>query len=98
MHCGRVQKCDLEALIALGSSPGKYACRKTVTAVEERSECDSLCFMCVSGAKEKTGDVFTVLIQYLNNPDTDPTVSSVFRLTKLDIYPRVPFACHLQLV
>lgn len=24
MHCGRVQKCALEALIALSSSPGKY--------------------------------------------------------------------------
>ncbi|XP_070780725.1 BRCA1-associated ATM activator 1 [Enoplosus armatus] len=44
---GKVQKCALEALIALGSSPE---------------------------AKEKISEVFTVLIQYLDNPDSDPTV------------------------
>ncbi|KAG7999763.1 BRCA1-associated ATM activator 1, partial [Nibea albiflora] len=44
---GKVQKCALEALTALNSSPG---------------------------VKEKIGDVFTVLIQYLDNPDSDPTV------------------------
>lgn len=36
--------------------------------------------MCVSGAKEKTGDVFMVLTQYLDNPDTDATVSFFFRV------------------
>nr|XP_046227796.1 BRCA1-associated ATM activator 1 isoform X2 [Scatophagus argus] len=45
--CGKVQKCALEALTALSSSPG---------------------------AKEKISDVFDVLIQYLDNPDSDPTV------------------------
>lgn len=81
MHCGRVQKCALEALIALGSSPGKYVRQQqTVKAAEERPEWDSLCFTCLSVAKEKTADVFTVLIQYLNNPDTDPTVSCVFHV------------------
>lgn len=34
--------------------------------------------LCVSGAKEKISEVFTVLIQYLDNPDSDPTVSHVF--------------------
>lgn len=33
--------------------------------------------ICVSGAKEKISDVFTVLIHYLDNPDSDPTVSCV---------------------
>ncbi|XP_078147128.1 integrator complex assembly factor BRAT1 isoform X2 [Centroberyx gerrardi] len=45
--CGKVQKCGLEALTALSTSPG---------------------------AKEKMSEVFTVLIQYLHNPDSDPTV------------------------
>ncbi|XP_037328308.2 BRCA1-associated ATM activator 1 [Pungitius pungitius] len=44
---GKVQKCALEALTALDSSPG---------------------------AKEKTSEVFTVLMQYLENPDSDATV------------------------
>ncbi|XP_031165470.1 BRCA1-associated ATM activator 1 isoform X2 [Sander lucioperca] len=44
---GKVQKCALEALTALNSSPG---------------------------AKEKISEVFTILIQYLDNPDSDPTV------------------------
>ncbi|XP_029288235.1 integrator complex assembly factor BRAT1 isoform X3 [Cottoperca gobio] len=44
---GKVQKCALEALTALSSSPG---------------------------AMEKISEVFTVLIQYLDNPDSDPTV------------------------
>ncbi|XP_078022278.1 integrator complex assembly factor BRAT1 isoform X3 [Epinephelus lanceolatus] len=44
---GKVQKCALEALTALSSSPG---------------------------AKEKVSEVFTALIQYLDNPDSDPTV------------------------
>ncbi|XP_031718914.1 integrator complex assembly factor BRAT1 isoform X2 [Anarrhichthys ocellatus] len=44
---GKVQKCALEALTALNSSPG---------------------------AKEKISEVFTVLMQYLDNPDSDPTV------------------------
>ncbi|XP_045904138.1 BRCA1-associated ATM activator 1 isoform X3 [Micropterus dolomieu] len=44
---GKVQKCALEALTALSSSPG---------------------------AKEKISEVFTVLTQYLNSPDSDPTV------------------------
>ncbi|KAK5865780.1 hypothetical protein PBY51_020022 [Eleginops maclovinus] len=44
---GKVQKCALEALTTLTSSPG---------------------------AKEKISEVFTVLIQYLENPDSDPTV------------------------
>ncbi|XP_044203361.1 BRCA1-associated ATM activator 1 isoform X1 [Thunnus albacares] len=44
---GKVQKCALEALTALGSSPG---------------------------AKDKMKEVFMVLIQYLDNPDSDPTV------------------------
>ncbi|XP_034743503.1 BRCA1-associated ATM activator 1 isoform X1 [Etheostoma cragini] len=44
---GKVQKCALDALTALNSSPG---------------------------AKEKISEVFTILIQYLNNPDSDPTV------------------------
>ncbi|KAM8878728.1 integrator complex assembly factor BRAT1 isoform 2-T2 [Spinachia spinachia] len=44
---GKVQKCALEALTALHSSPG---------------------------AKEKTSEVFTVLMQYLDNPDSDATV------------------------
>ncbi|XP_076583605.1 integrator complex assembly factor BRAT1 isoform X1 [Chaetodon auriga] len=44
---GKVQKCALEALMALS---------------------------CSSGAKEKIADVFAVLIQYLDNPDSDPTV------------------------
>lgn len=30
--------------------------------------------MCVSEAKEKRNEVFTVLLQYLDNPDSDPTV------------------------
>ncbi|XP_028450615.1 integrator complex assembly factor BRAT1 isoform X2 [Perca flavescens] len=44
---GKVQKCALEALTALNSSPG---------------------------AKEKISEVFTILIQYLDSPDSDPTV------------------------
>ncbi|KAF1395502.1 hypothetical protein PFLUV_G00012170 [Perca fluviatilis] len=44
---GKVQKCALEALTALNSSPG---------------------------VKEKISEVFTILIQYLDNPDSDPTV------------------------
>ncbi|XP_053195570.1 BRCA1-associated ATM activator 1 [Scomber japonicus] len=44
---GKVQKCALEALMALSSSPG---------------------------AKDKMNEVFTLLIQYLDNPDSDPTV------------------------
>ncbi|GAA6229619.1 BRCA1-associated ATM activator 1 [Lates japonicus] len=44
---GKVQKCALEALTGLSSSPGM---------------------------KDKLTEVFTVLIQYLNNPDLDPTV------------------------
>ncbi|XP_049427142.1 BRCA1-associated ATM activator 1 isoform X3 [Epinephelus fuscoguttatus] len=44
---GKVQKCALEALTALSSSPG---------------------------AKEKVSEVFTALIQYLDNPGSDPTV------------------------
>ncbi|KAK5899228.1 hypothetical protein CesoFtcFv8_008727 [Champsocephalus esox] len=44
---GKVQKCALEALTTLTSSPG---------------------------AKERISEVFTVLIQYLENPDSDPTV------------------------
>ncbi|CAK6971780.1 BRCA1-associated ATM activator 1 [Scomber scombrus] len=44
---GKVQKCALEALTALSSSPG---------------------------AKDKMNEVFTLLIQYLDNPDSDPTV------------------------
>lgn len=28
MHCGRVQKCALEALIALSNSPGKNVCQQ----------------------------------------------------------------------
>ncbi|XP_042341259.1 BRCA1-associated ATM activator 1 isoform X3 [Plectropomus leopardus] len=44
---GKVQKCALEALTALSSSPG---------------------------VKEKISDVLTELIQYLDNPDSDPTV------------------------
>lgn len=85
MHCGRVQKCALEALTALSSSPGKSVFRQKVTSVEEKAEglvsgrniyrvSSSLC---VSGAKQKFGDVFTVLIHYLDNPDSDPTVSCV---------------------
>lgn len=31
--------------------------------------------VCVSGANGKLTDVFTLLIQYLDNPDSDPTVS-----------------------
>ncbi|XP_069545818.1 BRCA1-associated ATM activator 1 [Brachyistius frenatus] len=46
---GKVQKCALEALTALSSSP-------------------------VSGAEVKLIEVFTLLLQYLNNPDSDPTV------------------------
>ncbi|XP_070712332.1 BRCA1-associated ATM activator 1 isoform X2 [Pempheris klunzingeri] len=44
---GKVQKCALEALTALSSSPG---------------------------AEDRISDVFTVVIQYLDNPDSDPTV------------------------
>lgn len=33
--------------------------------------------LCVSGVKEKINDVFTVLIKYLDDPDSDPTVSCV---------------------
>ncbi|XP_056265439.1 BRCA1-associated ATM activator 1 isoform X2 [Pseudoliparis swirei] len=44
---GKVQKCALEALTALSSSPG---------------------------AKEAISEVFTVLMQYLDNPDSDATV------------------------
>ncbi|XP_026159148.1 integrator complex assembly factor BRAT1 isoform X2 [Mastacembelus armatus] len=44
---GKVQKCALEALATLNSSPG---------------------------AKEKMSEVFTVLIEYLDNPLSDPTV------------------------
>ncbi|XP_068583227.1 BRCA1-associated ATM activator 1 isoform X2 [Cebidichthys violaceus] len=44
---GKVQKCALEALTALNSSPG---------------------------AKQKISEVFTVLMQYLDNPESDPTV------------------------
>ncbi|XP_040001958.1 BRCA1-associated ATM activator 1 [Xiphias gladius] len=44
---GKVQKCALEALTGLSSSPG---------------------------VKDKLIEVFTVLIQYLDNPDSDPTV------------------------
>ncbi|XP_029909512.1 integrator complex assembly factor BRAT1 [Myripristis murdjan] len=44
---GKVQRCGLEALTALSTSPG---------------------------GKEKMSEVFTVLIQYLQNPDSDPTV------------------------
>uniref|UniRef100_UPI0037E88896 BRCA1-associated ATM activator 1 n=1 Tax=Semicossyphus pulcher TaxID=241346 RepID=UPI0037E88896 len=43
----KVQKCALEALTCLSSSPG---------------------------AEEKISEVFTILIQYLDNPDCDPTV------------------------
>lgn len=31
--------------------------------------------VCVSGANGKLTDVLTLLIQYLDNPDCDPTVS-----------------------
>ncbi|CAB1436271.1 unnamed protein product [Pleuronectes platessa] len=44
---GKVQKCSLEVLTGLSSSPGM---------------------------KDKLTEVVTVLIQYLNNPDSDPTV------------------------
>ncbi|XP_053273766.1 BRCA1-associated ATM activator 1 isoform X3 [Pleuronectes platessa] len=44
---GKVQKCALEVLTGLSSSPGM---------------------------KDKQTEVVTVLIQYLNNPDSDPTV------------------------
>ncbi|XP_060948153.1 BRCA1-associated ATM activator 1 [Limanda limanda] len=44
---GKVQKCALEVLTGLSSSPGM---------------------------KDKLTEVVTVLIQYLNNPDSDPTV------------------------
>lgn len=33
--------------------------------------------LCVSGVKEKINDVFAVLIKYLDDPDSDPTVSCV---------------------
>ncbi|XP_065812203.1 BRCA1-associated ATM activator 1 isoform X3 [Labrus bergylta] len=44
---GKVQKCALDALTFLSSSPG---------------------------AKEKISEVFTVLVKYLENPDSEPTV------------------------
>ncbi|XP_034542857.1 BRCA1-associated ATM activator 1 [Notolabrus celidotus] len=44
---GKIQKCALEALMSLSSSPG---------------------------AQEEVGEVFAVLIEYLKNPDSDPTV------------------------
>lgn len=60
--------------------------------------------MCLSVAKEKTADVFTVLIEYLDNPDTDPTVRCVFHVgiyatcvTKLDMYDFFFQAIILQL-
>lgn len=33
--------------------------------------------LCVLGVKHKVSDVFRVLIDYLDNPDSDPTVSDV---------------------
>ncbi|CAL8331944.1 unnamed protein product [Merluccius merluccius] len=45
--CGKVQRCSLEALMALAVSPG---------------------------AAERMSEVFSVLIQYLDNPDSEPTV------------------------
>ncbi|KAM6971864.1 integrator complex assembly factor BRAT1 [Aplochiton taeniatus] len=45
--CGKVQRCGLEALVALSTCPG---------------------------AEEKMGEVFTVLIQTLQSPESDPTV------------------------
>lgn len=36
--------------------------------------------VCVSGVKDKLIEVFTVLIQYLDNPDSDPTVSLCVRV------------------
>lgn len=35
-----------------------------------------MCFVCL-GVKLKVSDVFSVLIGYLDNPDSDPTVSKV---------------------
>lgn len=47
MHCGRVQKCALEALIALSSSPGKIVLQQqSVRAAEERPD-GILCALCV---------------------------------------------------
>lgn len=36
-----------------------------------------ICILCVLGLKAKVSDVFSVLIDYLDNPDSDPTVSNV---------------------
>lgn len=33
--------------------------------------------LCVLGVKQAVSDVFSVLIDYLDNPDSDPTVSNV---------------------
>lgn len=80
MRCGRVQKCALEALTALSSSPGKSVFQQKVTSFDEclfsgRNIQHVSSALCVSGAKQKIGDVFTVLIHYLDNPDSDATVS-----------------------
>lgn len=48
MHCGRVQKCALEALTALSSSPGKRVGQQKVTSVEENAV---FVFVFVLGAK-----------------------------------------------
>lgn len=56
-----------------------------ITKVFFRMKLHLFSILCISGAKERISEVFTVLIQYLENPDSDPTVSCVFLFALLNI-------------
>lgn len=78
----KVQKCALEALTALSNSPGKYLCMCLFNSsgfiiIFVIQCCRFASVLCDLGVKQMVSDVFSVLIDYLDNPDSDPTVSKV---------------------
>lgn len=89
----KVQKCALEALAAFVNNPGRYVCvRFHFTSSETtdllRINCRFASVLCVLGVKLKVSDVFSVLIAYLDNPDSEPTVSNV-------IFRAIAISCNV---